>query len=435
MNITEKSVEKLQASAERQNSRDDAQTGFGIRVEAESTGGRKSFFWNAKVGGHVIFKSLGEWPTVSVKAARDAARELTGKAATWKQAGCPEDQNPFTKKQKILSTVGGAPTFAELIERYVELHLHDPKAEINDPVKAEKNLRWAIGKYFRDWHEKRVDQITVEDVIKLRDSAGNKQYMANRLVQYARGLLAWCGASKDGRVNMWPLPTNVATRVSLFQEHKRDRYLSPSELVAFIAALEDKQTPRDLADFVRVALKTGARKSNVLAMKWTDIDFDLKDWHVPMSKSGEGYHVDLTLAALTTLERRRKEVATSSPFVFPAHSAKSGHLCDVHKPWQRFLKRLHLPQDLRIHDLRRTCGSYQAIAGVSLQKIGATLGHKALGSTNIYARLHAQAVSEARAAGESKMQEMMEQARKRLKLQARTPARQKLLTTAGVARG
>jgi integrase len=44
--------------------------------------------------------------------------------------------------------------------------------------------------------------------------------------------------------------------------------------------------------------------------------------------------------------------------------------------------------DIRLHDIRRTFGSYQAIAGASLQVIGKSLGHKSQQSTQVYARLH-----------------------------------------------
>ena len=44
-------------------------------------------------------------------------------------------------------------------------------------------------------------------------------------------------------------------------------------------------------------------------------------------------------------------------------------------------------ENLRIHDIRRTLGSYQAITGASLHVIGKSLGHKSSISTQIYARL------------------------------------------------
>jgi integrase len=56
------------------------------------------------------------------------------------------------------------------------------------------------------------------------------------------------------------------------------------------------------------------------------------------------------------------------------------------KGWHRITSRAGL-KNLRIHDLRRTMGSYQAIAGASLTIIGKSLGHKSPQSTAIYARL------------------------------------------------
>ena len=55
--------------------------------------------------------------------------------------------------------------------------------------------------------------------------------------------------------------------------------------------------------------------------------------------------------------------------------------------WKRIIARAGI-KDLRIHDLRRTLGSWQAAAGSSLPIIGKSLGHKSLGATQIYARLN-----------------------------------------------
>ncbi len=52
----------------------------------------------------------------------------------------------------------------------------------------------------------------------------------------------------------------------------------------------------------------------------------------------------------------------------------------------------HGLMDLRLHDLRRTFASYQAITGANLQTIGKSLGHKNSDSTKIYARLNLDAV-------------------------------------------
>jgi len=46
-----------------------------------------------------------------------------------------------------------------------------------------------------------------------------------------------------------------------------------------------------------------------------------------------------------------------------------------------------LSENLRIHDLRRTLGSWQARAGASLTIVGKSLGHKSQQATAIYARV------------------------------------------------
>jgi integrase len=122
------------------------------------------------------------------------------------------------------------------------------------------------------------------------------------------------------------------------------------------------------------------------------------------------------------LRRRREETADGVPFVFPSHG-KSGHVIELKKQWDKFRKRAGIP-DVRVHDLRRTKGSYMAISGVSLQQIGAVLGHRSLGSTEIYARLHQESLREAVETGDAAMERMTKQARKRMKLAAR---KQKLL--------
>jgi Phage integrase family. len=52
-------------------------------------------------------------------------------------------------------------------------------------------------------------------------------------------------------------------------------------------------------------------------------------------------------------------------------------------------------RDLRIHDLRRTLGSWQAMNGYSLSIIGKSLGHKSLAATAVYAHLSNNSVHEA----------------------------------------
>ena len=94
--------------------------------------------------------------------------------------------------------------------------------------------------------------------------------------------------------------------------------------------------------------------------------------------------------AYQSLKRRKKDA--DSVWVFPG-TGKEGHLVDPKKAWLRITKRGGF-EDLRIHDLRRTLGSWLAASGVSLPIIGKTLGHKSSQSTQIYARLNLDPVRE-----------------------------------------
>lgn len=208
-----------------------------------------------------------------------------------------------------------------------------------------------------------------------------------------------------------------------FKEKSRSRFVLPDEMPRLMLAMEHESN--ELArDFVKLALYTGARRSNVLAMQWPDVHLERKEWQIAMTKNGEPQTVLLTPEAIEVLERRKKDAQDSkSLFVFPG-SGETGHLVEPQGAWERMLARstalglvealagkataktfdyqlaleeavdfpvqaierytplaekhgLHLKhyemRDLHIHDLRRTLGSWLAISGTSLPIIGTVL--------------------------------------------------------------
>lgn len=187
---------------------------------------------------------------------------------------------------------------------------------------------------------------------------------------------------------------NPCAGISLYREDSRERFLKPAELPRFFEALEHEETPNYLKDFVYLGLYIGARKSNLLSMKWQDIDFELAVWSISagQSKNREAMTIPIIPAALEILIRRWKEnqaSPTPSLFVFPSLSpqSKTGHLNDIRISWKALLKRAKIA-DFRIHDLRRSLGSWQTIMGASTAIVGKSLGHKSQQATAIYARLN-----------------------------------------------
>jgi integrase len=166
---------------------------------------------------------------------------------------------------------------------------------------------------------------------------------------------------------------------------ERDRFLRPDELRPFFEALaaEPNQTMRD---FILLALLTGARRSNVAAMRWKDVDLRNAEWRIPApeSKGRKQQLVPLGPEAVAILESRHLD--DKANYVFPSERSKAGHIQDPRRTWQRVLEASGV-NDLRLHDLRRTLGSWQARTGASLVVIGKSLNHRSREATQIYARL------------------------------------------------
>ena len=107
------------------------------------------------------------------------------------------------------------------------------------------------------------------------------------------------------------------------------------------------------------------------------------EWRIEETKNHTPQTVTLSPEAIEVLQSRLPSRATK--FVFPG-IGETGHLAEPKNGWQRVLARAGLA-NLRIHDLRRTLGSWQAKQGASMAIIGKSLNHKNQNTTAIYARL------------------------------------------------
>jgi integrase len=135
-------------------------------------------------------------------------------------------------------------------------------------------------------------------------------------------------------------------------------------------------------------------------MRWDQIDFDLHLWHIPITKNKESQTLPLTELAMRLLEDRH-ERRESDEWVFPSNSV-TGHVVEPKAGWRKFLDRTGL-KDLRMHDLRRTLGSYMAMNNQSLQIIGKALGHKSTTATQIYSRLASDPIKQAMEVAQASM--------------------------------
>ena len=169
------------------------------------------------------------------------------------------------------------------------------------------------------------------------------------------------------------------------KEISRKRFIMPDELSRFFNTLDIIGQAYPLfKNYILMSLYTGQRRGNILSMRWDEIDLNLGIWFIPMTKNGESLNYPLTDEAKNLLYEMKK--SRTSKWVFPSNLSLSGHYEEQKRLWKQLLNLAHI-EDLRIHDLRRTLGCYQAINGSSLQIIGQSLGHKSLQSTQVYDRL------------------------------------------------
>ena len=202
--------------------------------------------------------------------------------------------------------------------------------------------------YLHSWELRKISSIVSTDALTLHAHLGNTsgKVQANRVVELL------CAMFNRARKDWEYEGNNPATGIA-FKERKRKRFIEGSELPAFFKALAEESNVT-IRDYVLISLLTGARRSNVEAMCWGEINWRTAVWTIPAAKakSDEDLTVVLTPVVINILEYRR--ASSLSPWVFPG-GGKTGHLVEPKSCWKRILQRAGLT-NLRLHDLRRTLG-------------------------------------------------------------------------------
>ncbi len=180
------------------------------------------------------------------------------------------------------------------------------------------------------------------------------------------------------------LDKNPIQNVKLFKirRDERPRFLSKEEIGRLLHSCTDGLHP-----FVYTALNTGLRKSELIYLRWKDIDWDKRkitvhsreDWQ---TKSGKTRTVDINDSLFAFLKGHRHQ---RSEYVF---CTKDGRplLNNLNRRFNNAAKRAGLT-GVSIHTLRHTFASHLVMAGVPLATVSHLLGHSDIKTTMIYAHL------------------------------------------------
>lgn len=378
--------------------------------------GSKNFYVVKRAGREMVWLKLGTFPDMPVERAREEAERKLGEFSA--------DNNPAATRRAMKE----------------ELSLEDFFDKEYKPRHGEKLVSWrTANQHFRDYIKPQLGKKKLSDVERQQiarilsdlDKRGLSGSSVNKVRNLVSGLfrkaIEWGFAEN-----------NPASGIGGRKSVKRDRFIQAHELPRFFAAVADEENP-DIRDYILLSLLSGARKGNVVEMRWEDVQLDEGIWRIPKTKNDEPQNVTLAPEAIQILKSRE---GNDSDWVFPGRG-KTGHLVEPKAGWKRVLDRDEVNQlqariksagkefdwplplskadghkgriyervedalnrsrklaaelkietagarlpDLRIHDLRRTLGSWQAKTGASLVVIGKSLNHKSTSTTAIYARL------------------------------------------------
>jgi integrase len=358
INFIKKALDSLPlpAAGKRTDYYDLTQRNLMIRV---TSNGSKTFYVRRKIKGQSERILIGRYPDLSVEQARKSAATILSDIAL--------GNNPQENKRRE----NDEPTLHDLFQNYLNGHARIRCVRVADMEKD-------FSRYFADWQDRKSSTIHRTDaqsrITSIHRDHGSGG--ANHALVLMKAVANW--NIRHGYIN----GENPWAGIKAFRMKSRERFLLPDEMTRFFAVL-NKLDSDVVRDYIKLSLLTGARQANVLSMRWEDINFDLAVWRIPLTKNGDSHTIPLTAPALAILNERHAK--SQSEWVLPG-KVPGCHLVEPKRVWHRLLADAKI-SDLRLHDLRRTLGSYMAIGNQSLQIIGKALGHKSTQATQIYARL------------------------------------------------
>jgi integrase len=361
--------------------RDEGSThGLYLRVGRQGA----TFYRIAKVAGRKTATRIGDATVMPLAKARQAALRLAGGdrdaaaapirvrtdgitvAAAWKAYIADSRSGEFVAGRK--------PAAQSTLDSYVGLftaHLEKPYAK--------KSLH-ALAK----------------DVQAIHRKLKAKPVTANRLLQVISNLFVHAARTGNWEKPNPALDPITGRTIRKYSVKARERFLTTAEAAKVIAyALTE---PDPWCDFWRLLILTGVRVANLREMKWGQLD--LRDtasfWSIPKTKNGDPHIVPLSAQAVAILRERLarspkagdKGKAASRPvseWVFPMKEDSRRCITDCDHAWGRVRKNAPI-DDARIHDLRRTAGSWATQAGAPISAVGKFIGDKSINATAVYAR-------------------------------------------------
>jgi integrase len=375
MSLTKKAIDAFKYTgdgASRDVRWDDAMPGFGIRIYPS---GRKSFVLSYRAAGKKRLVTLG---TYGCDLTLDQARQRAVK----ERGRLLDGADPVMQRKQDRERERTGNTFRKVAETFLARYVR-------------KNLRQTTGSEYeriinRDliprWGNKRLEEITRQDVIRLLDEIEDRgsPIMANRTLAIVRKIFNWC----VDRDVMEASPAAGAKAPG--RERKRDRVLSDDEL-GLIWQTSDKMGWR-LSPFVKLLILTAQRRGEVATMQWTDLSLDGDEpvWTLPREVTKADREHTVPLSSLV-VEIIRSLPRMEGKYVFDTgRNTPISGFSKAKRKLDGLIGEAGAAADVwTFHDIRRTAASGMARLNIAPHILSRILNHapgQAEGVTAIYNR-------------------------------------------------
>jgi len=267
-------------------------------------------------------------------------------------------QGRFELKKRIKQT-----SFSSLASRYLE-HARASKKSWQIDQLAVKSLS-------QDFESKTLSEITAWQIeqFKVRRSETVSKRTVNIELSILRRMF---GFARERGLFAGQSPMEA---VKLYREDEKPvRSLSADEERRLL-----ESSPNHLRSLIFVALHTGLRRGELLALKWPDVDFEARVLTVRAGKTGKIRFVPLNGLAIKVFRRLLK--GSESEHVFTYQGRPLGRF---YKTWWKSLRRAGI-KNFRFHDLRHTFATRLVLSGVDLVTVKELMGHRSLQTTLRYA--------------------------------------------------
>ena len=350
--LTDASIGKLAPAAREYTVWDTRHAGFGVRVRPS---GHRSFVYRRKGEGDARRITLGPAALMSVEEARAGCLAIE----TGTRSDRPED--------------GAVPTFGEFAAGPGKACF-----DRGNPSTRKAQARAVARRLLPAFGPVPLDRIDRADVTRWFDECSRTAPgAANRALNLLCRIL-------NHAIVCGHIRTNPAHGIKWNRRPKLTRFLSRDEVGQLHRALDCLAVARPSrarqADVIRLLLLTGCRKSEILTLRWQDVDGDTLN--LVDAKTGPR-RVFLSAPACAILKRQPR---SESVYVFPAPRSLKRPLSH-HLPLWRLARKEAGIEDVRIHDLRHTFASHAVLQGIPLPVVSRLLGHKRPSMTLRYAHV------------------------------------------------